>query len=125
MDHLEVNVIGSQYLKMGIPILALLTTCLISRLIEAASISRHVQLGDHEYFLPPQAAWSFSGWHQSLLNSSDELIPLTVVHLNNSTPDPEHIQTTLEKYRKTDDVWTPDFTEGELTCRKMFSMSVD
>lgn len=117
------NVIDPQTLGMEISGFVFLAISLIFGFVEAASVSRHVQLGNHEYFLPPQAAWSFSGWRQGLLNSSDELVPLTVVHLNNSTPDPEHIQTTLKKYQETDDVWTPEFTEGELAyTRRLYCL---
>lgn len=59
----------------------------VCSLADAASISLHVELGNHEYFLPPQVAWSFSSWDHSLINSSDNLIPLTVIHLNTFNSD--------------------------------------
>ncbi|BCR90953.1 uncharacterized protein ACHE_60839S [Aspergillus chevalieri] len=81
-------------------------------LVGAASVSRHVQLGSHEYFLPPQPAWSFSEWEKSLVNSDEEFIPLTVVHLNSTNRGTESIKATLDKFRWADDVWTPAFTNA-------------
>lgn len=78
----------------------------------AASVSRHVQLGSHEYFLPPQPAWSFSAWESGLVDSEEELIPLTVVHLNSTSQGTDSIKATLDKFRWADDVWTPAFTNG-------------
>lgn len=90
-------------------------------LVGAASVSRHVQLGSHEYFLPPQPAWSFSEWEKSLVNSDEEFIPLTVVHLNSTNRGTESIKATLDKFRWADDVWTPAFTNGKsiLTARAL------
>ena len=85
----------------------------LCRLANAASISLHVELGNHEYFLPPQAGWSFSGWNQSLVNSSDDMIPLTVIQLNTSEPDAVLIKKTLDKYQEVDDVWTPYFMDSK------------
>lgn len=87
----------------------------VCSLADAASISLHVELGNHEYFLPPQPAWSFSAWDHSLLNSNDDLIPLTVICLNTSNPDASLIKSTLDKYREVDDVWTPHFMDSKPT----------
>lgn len=85
----------------------------VCRLADAASISLHVELGNHEYFLPPQPAWSFSALDHLLVNSSDDLIPLTVICLNTSNPDASLIKATLDKYGEVDDVWTPHFMDSK------------
>jgi len=94
-------------------LVAVLAISWVCGLAGADSVSRHVQLGSYEYFLPPQAAWSFSGWKQSLVSSDEELLPLTVVHLNSTSQGTESIKATLDKFRWTDDVWTPAFTHGK------------
>ena len=81
----------------------------VCSLANAASITLHVELGNHEYFLPPQAAWSFSSWDHSLVNSSDDIIPLTAIRLNTSNPDANLIKATLDKYQDVDDVWSPHY----------------
>lgn len=93
-------------------LVAVLMISWVCGLAGAASVSRHVQLGSHEYFLPPQPAWSFSGWKAGLVDSEEELIPLTVVHLNSTSQGAESIKATLDQFRWADDVWTPAFTNG-------------
>ena len=85
----------------------------VCSLANAASITLHVELGNHEYLLPPQAAWSFSSWDHSLVNSNDDIIPLTAIRLNTSNPDANLIKATLDKYREVDDVWTPNFMDSK------------
>lgn len=46
------------------------------------------------------------------MGSEEELIPLTVVHLNSTSEGTESIKATLDKFRWADDVWTPAFTNG-------------
>lgn len=76
--------------------------------VSAASVSRQIQLGDHEYFIPPTAAWKLDSWNASV---SDEFTPLTVVKLN-QTANAERVASALETYEN-DDVWTKEFTQGE------------
>lgn len=92
-------------------LVAVLAISWVCGLAGAASVSRHVQLGKYDYFLPPQPAWSFSGWEDVLVKSDEKLIPLMVVHLNSSSRSMNSIKPTLDKFRSVDDVWTPDFTE--------------
>ncbi|OJJ30139.1 hypothetical protein ASPWEDRAFT_176808 [Aspergillus wentii DTO 134E9] len=75
----------------------------------AASVSRQVELGKNDYFVSPEPAWNISPW-TPLLNSTEELIPLTVVHLN-ASGSAQSVKAVLETYNQTDDVWTPDFTK--------------
>ncbi|RKL25637.1 hypothetical protein BFJ68_g268 [Fusarium oxysporum] len=74
--------------------------------VSAASVSRQIQLGDHEYFVPPTAAWKLNSWDASV--SADEFTPLTVVKLN-QTANAERVASALGEYEK-DDVWTKEFT---------------
>lgn len=83
-----------------------------SSLASAAYISRQVQLGSDEYFLPPTPAWSFTNWSSDAVKSNDEFIPLTVVELNSSAS-PRDVAEVLQRYETDDDVWTPSFTEGK------------
>lgn len=77
--------------------------------VSAASVSRQIQLGDHEYFVPPTAAWKLNSWDASV--SADEFTPLTVVKLNR-TANAERVASALGEYEK-DDVWTKEFTQGK------------
>ncbi|KAI1063483.1 hypothetical protein LB506_012788 [Fusarium annulatum] len=75
--------------------------------VSAASVSRQIQLGDHEYFVPPTAAWKLDSWNASV---GDEFTPLTVVELN-QTANVERVASALETYEK-DDVWTKEFAQA-------------
>jgi hypothetical protein len=77
--------------------------------VSAASVSRQIQLGDHEYFVTPTAAWKLNSWDASV--SADEFTPLTVVKLN-QTANAERVASALGEYEK-DDVWTKEFTQGK------------
>ncbi|KAJ4033223.1 hypothetical protein NW761_012655 [Fusarium oxysporum] len=76
--------------------------------VSAASVSRQIQLGNHEYFVPPTAAWKLDSWDVSV--SADEFTPLTVVKLN-QTANAERVASALGEYEK-DDVWTKEFTQA-------------
>ncbi|KAH7144798.1 amidase signature domain-containing protein [Fusarium sp. MPI-SDFR-AT-0072] len=76
--------------------------------VSAASVSRQIQLGDHEYFVPPTAAWKLDSWNASA--DADEFTPLTVVKLN-QTANAERVASALGDYEK-DDVWTKEFTQA-------------
>jgi hypothetical protein len=78
--------------------------------VSASSVSRQIQLGDHEYFVPPSPAWKLDSWNASA-DHADEFTPLTVVKLN-QTANAEHVASALGEYEK-DDVWTKEFTQGE------------
>ena len=84
-----------------------------SSLASAAYISRQIQLGSNEYFLPPTPAWSFENWSSGAVKSNDEFIPMTVVELNGSAS-PWDVAEVLKRYESDDDVWTPSFTEGKI-----------
>lgn len=93
---------------------AFLTVGLLqASLTTAASVSRQIQLGSDEYFLPPTPAWKFDSWSAKDLNGDDEFVPLTVVTLEDKTVKAESIVSVLDKYNATDDVWTSYFTEGK------------
>lgn len=74
----------------------------------ASAISRQIQLGDIEYFVPPEPAWKLNKWNISAQN--EEFIPLTVVKLKGA-PTEASIISALEEYEK-DDVWTKHFTQS-------------
>ncbi|KAG5764035.1 hypothetical protein H9Q72_007882 [Fusarium xylarioides] len=76
--------------------------------VSAASVSRQIQLGDHEYFVPPTAAWKLDSWNVSA--DADEFTPLTVVKFN-GTANAERVASVLGEYEK-DDVWTKEFTQA-------------
>lgn len=84
-------------------------------LASAACISRQVQLGSDEYFLPPAPAWSFENWDSNIMKSNDDFIPLTVVKLS-STAAPRDVAEVLNRYEGDDDVWTPSFTQGKTSA---------
>ncbi|KAM0296943.1 hypothetical protein ACHAPM_010129 [Fusarium culmorum] len=73
----------------------------------AASVSRQIQLGDLEYFIPPEPAWKLKDWNVSAHN--DEFTPLTVVGLS-GLPTNGRISLAAKAYEK-DDVWTKHFTQ--------------
>lgn len=75
----------------------------------ALSVSRQIQLGDHEYFVPPTASWKLESWVYK--NGTEEFVPLTVVHLND-TVNAASVASVLVEYEK-DDVWTASFAEGK------------
>ncbi|KAF4345754.1 glutamyl-tRNA(Gln) amidotransferase subunit A [Fusarium beomiforme] len=77
--------------------------------VSASSVSRQIQLGDHEYFVPPTPAWTLDSWNVSA-DHADEFTPLTVVKLN-GTASEEAIVSELGEYEK-DDVWTKEFTQA-------------
>ncbi|GKU07434.1 glutamyl-trna amidotransferase subunit a [Fusarium langsethiae] len=72
-----------------------------------ASVSRQIQLGDLEYFVPPEPAWKLKGWNASAHNG--DFTPLTVVKLSEA-PTEVRISHALKEYEK-DDVWTKHFTD--------------
>ncbi|RGP60987.1 glutamyl-trna amidotransferase subunit a [Fusarium sporotrichioides] len=74
----------------------------------AASVSRQIQLGDIEYFVPPEPVWKLQDWNASAHN--DEFTPLTVVELNDTATE-ARISHALKQYEK-DDVWTKHFTNN-------------
>jgi hypothetical protein len=73
----------------------------------AASVSRQIQLGDLEYFIPPKPAWKLKHWNVSIHN--DDFTPLTVVNLG-EPPTAATVSDALEQYEE-DDVWTKRFTQ--------------
>ncbi|KAJ4251864.1 hypothetical protein NW762_011161 [Fusarium torreyae] len=77
--------------------------------VSASSVSRQIQLGKHEYFVPPTAAWKLDSWNTSA-ECEDEFVPLTVVKLSESA-NAARVASALSKYEK-DDVWTPYFTQA-------------
>ena len=90
-----INILTAQY---EVPYFAsVLGISWLCSLGNAATTSLHVELGNNEYFLPPQAASSFSGWDHSLMSSNDNMISLTVFRLNTSNPDASLIKATLVK----------------------------
>ncbi|KAF4435214.1 Glutamyl-tRNA(Gln) amidotransferase subunit A [Fusarium austroafricanum] len=74
----------------------------------ASSVSRQIQLGDHEYFVPPNPTWKLDLWNTSAEHG--EFTPLTVVKLN-QTANGERVASALGEYEK-DDVWTKSFTQA-------------
>ncbi|RSL64801.1 hypothetical protein CEP54_004627 [Fusarium duplospermum] len=72
----------------------------------ALSVSRQIQLGDHEYFVPPTVSWKLESWDYK---AAEEFVPLTVVHLND-TVNAASVASVLVEYGK-DDVWTASFTK--------------
>jgi hypothetical protein len=76
----------------------------------AASVSRQIQLGDLEYFIPPKPAWKLKHWNVSIHN--DDFTPLTVVNLG-EPPTAATVSDALEQYEE-DDVWTKRFTQSML-----------
>lgn len=83
-----------------------------SSLACAAYVSRQVQLGSEEYFLPPSPAWSFANWSSDAVESNEEFVPLTVVELNRRASSRD-VAEVFRRYESDDDVWTPSFTEGK------------
>ncbi|KAF5543968.1 glutamyl-tRNA(Gln) amidotransferase subunit A [Fusarium mexicanum] len=75
--------------------------------VSAASVSRQIQLGEHEYFVPPTVAWKLDSWNASA--DVDEFTPLTAVKLN-ETANAERVASVLGEYEK-DDVWTKEFAQ--------------
>ncbi|KAF5701595.1 glutamyl-tRNA(Gln) amidotransferase subunit A [Fusarium mundagurra] len=82
--------------------------CFVTLGVSAASVSRQIQLGDHEYFVPPTAAWTLDSWDAEV--GAEEFTPLTVVKLN-GTANAERVASALGEYEK-DDVWTKEFTQA-------------
>ncbi|KAF5003629.1 hypothetical protein FDECE_9835 [Fusarium decemcellulare] len=74
----------------------------------ASLVSRQIQLGENEYFLPPTSSWKLKSWDSD--GFKDEFTPLTVVQLKD-TANAERVAAALEQYNKTDDVWTPSFAQ--------------
>ncbi|QPC72143.1 hypothetical protein HYE68_002895 [Fusarium pseudograminearum] len=73
-----------------------------------ASVSRQIQLGDLEYFIPPDPAWKLKDWNVSARD--DEFTPLTVVGPS-GLPIDGRINLAAMAYER-DDVWTKHFTQG-------------
>lgn len=80
--------------------------------IASVSVSRQVQLGSHHFFVPPIAVASFDSWTSDLSPGTDDLIPLTIVHLND-TPSASAVTTALSNFEANDDVWQRLFAQGE------------
>ncbi|KAH7262788.1 hypothetical protein BKA59DRAFT_505813 [Fusarium tricinctum] len=74
----------------------------------SASVSRQIQLGKHEYFVPPTPAWKLDSWNVSA--EHDEFTPLTVVKLN-GTANTARVSSALKEYED-DDVWTKAFAQA-------------
>jgi hypothetical protein len=87
-----------------------LVHAIFAAVASALSVSRQIQLGNHEYFVPPTASWKLESWDYN--TGTDEFVPLTVVHLND-TVDAASVASALVEYEK-DDVWTTSFAEGKL-----------
>ncbi|KAF4971550.1 hypothetical protein FZEAL_9834 [Fusarium zealandicum] len=102
---LAINVFSSSVLKMNPSLLALFYLAVAS----ASTVSRQIQLGDDEYFLPPTAAWKLESWDVDAKHT-DEFTPLTVVNLND-TADAARVSLALKKYDEADDVWTASFAQ--------------
>lgn len=98
-----------------------LVLLLLTVATDAFSVTKQVQLGDHDYFLPPAAAWSLTSWSRNATSSKDEYLPASVVHVNTSQVTAESLRTALEVYNTTDDVWTESFTKGNLNYWTIFS----
>ncbi|UZP46539.1 hypothetical protein NXS19_014351 [Fusarium pseudograminearum] len=73
----------------------------------AASVSRQIQLGDLEYFIPPEPAWKLKDWNVSAHDG--EFTPLTVVGPS-GLPIDGRINLAAMAYER-DDVWTKHFTQ--------------
>ncbi|KAJ4181844.1 hypothetical protein NW755_010843 [Fusarium falciforme] len=85
----------------------------------ALSVSRQIQLGHYEYFVPPTASWKLESWDYKA--GTDEFVPLTVVHLND-TVNAASVASALVEYEK-DDVWTASF--AEVICVKCTETTSD
>ena len=90
----------------------------------AVSISRQVQVGNVQYFVPPTEAWRIEDWKPEIMNlaTEDDLIPLTAVTLGD-TYDGNNLSRTFDEYEQQDDVWSRPFGHGKLSflCRLMAS----
>ncbi|KAL6922844.1 hypothetical protein FSST1_000118 [Fusarium sambucinum] len=71
-----------------------------------ASVSRQIQLGDLEYFVPPEPAWKIKDWNFSA--PGEEFTPITVVNIIEDPKGLLNISHSLEGFEK-DDVWTEHF----------------
>ncbi|KAK9438002.1 glutamyl-tRNA(Gln) amidotransferase [Metarhizium brunneum] len=81
-------------------------------IVSAKVVSRQIQLGQHEYFMPPSSSWKVPSWDSNLLQNAtvDEFVPITVMNLNGTKND-ANIRAMLDKFNATDDVWTSSFTQ--------------
>lgn len=98
---------------MRILFLAQLAALFVS-IVSAKVVSRQIQLGQHEYFMPPSASWKVPSWDSNLLQNAtvDEFVPITVMNLNGTKND-ANIRAMLDKFNATDDVWTSSFTQSK------------
>lgn len=78
----------------------------------ATVVSRQVQLGKYEYFVPPTPAWNLRSWNTTTGKNRGDLVPITVLSFN-GTADSEAVKRILNTYETSDDVWTSSFTEGK------------
>lgn len=116
------------YISRAVPILLLTTldkmrlfptfvfsTLTFSSIVNCvlSSVSRQVSLGADSYFLPPTKSWSIGSWDVNSIRADDEFLPLTVVQCNDSKVDEQTLKTTFDTYLAHDDVWTPEFANGE------------
>lgn len=97
-------------------LLSLCFTLLNLGVVSALATSRQIQLGSDHYFLSPDEVATFESWNAELLSGSDDLIPFTVMQLNDE-PSIESLQNTLEEFGTVDDVWQPLFAEGGPSSR--------
>ncbi|KAK7413375.1 hypothetical protein QQX98_007752 [Neonectria punicea] len=97
-------------LEMALSFFVLLGILRLS-LASVLSISRQVQLGDHEYFVPPTAAWKLDSWDSDKTSNHDGFVPVTVVDLN-GTASASRVRSVLDKYDDVDDVWTSSFAQA-------------
>ncbi|KID65350.1 glutamyl-tRNA(Gln) amidotransferase, subunit A, partial [Metarhizium hybridum] len=95
---------------MLILFLAQLAALFVS-IVSAKVVSRQIQLGQHEYFMPPSPSWKVPSWDSNWLQNAtvDEFVPITVMNLNGTKND-ANIRAMLDKFNATDDVWTSSFT---------------
>ncbi|CEI42154.1 unnamed protein product [Fusarium venenatum] len=74
-----------------------------------ASVSRQIQLGDLEYFVPPEPVWKIKDWNFSA--PGEEFTPITVVNIIEDPTGLLNISHSLEGFEK-DDVWTEHFANA-------------
>ncbi|KAF5120173.1 Glutamyl-tRNA(Gln) amidotransferase subunit A [Metarhizium anisopliae] len=99
---------------MLILFLAQLAALFVS-IVSSKVVSRQIQLGQHEYFMPPSSSWKVPSWDSNLLQNAtvDEFVPITVMNLNGTKND-ANIRAMLDKFNATDDVWTSSFTQNRI-----------
>lgn len=78
----------------------------------SVSVSRQVQLGSDHFFVPPIPVAAFDSWKSELVPGDDDLIPLSIVHLN-VTPSAAVVKIAFSDFEANDDVWQKQFAQGE------------